>query len=104
MDCGTCGSQDTKYVTGISKSGKNAGKKWAAFECQEPNCKNGNYPSRTFVPIKPSPGNPAGNKSSGNPGNSNFDVLNKKLDLILSKLGGGQDVAPEEETATEEPF
>ena len=51
MECSFCGSQDTTFKTGISKSGKNAGKPWKAYDCNEPQCKNEKgYPNRTWAP------------------------------------------------------
>lgn len=84
MQCGACGSQDTTYKKGISKSGKNAGQPWEAYDCNEPQCKNEKgYPSRTFVPRKKSPTGVSTGVSSGN----ELATINKKLDILLQLAG-----------------
>ena len=88
MQCGTCGSQDTTPKQGISKSGKNIGKPWKAYDCNEKECKNDKgYPSRTFVPM--------GRQALNTPtpvGNS----LEKKVDQILAILKANFKVAKTE--------
>ena len=93
MECSVCGSQDTTPKSGISKTGKNAGKPWKAYDCNEPQCKNDKgYPSRTFVPsARPKALN-------GNSGTNEFDKINKKLDIIITHLG----IKPEKATRVEE--
>lgn len=63
--CLKCNSQDTKYVTGVSK--KN-GKPWAAYKCAD--CAEMNW-----VPIK---------KTNGN--QNPMTSLEKKVDQILAIL------------------
>src|SRR3990167_4803715 len=89
MQCSVCGSEETKFVQGISKSGKNIGKPWKAYDCNEPACKNDKgYPNRTFIQIaSPRAGN--GPKTAlpvavSNP--SSIDRLEKKVDMILEIL------------------
>lgn len=54
MDCPVCGCQDTKFVTGIAKSGRNIGQPWSAYDCQNPQCKNEKgFSTRTFVKTQP---------------------------------------------------
>lgn len=100
MECGKCGSQDTKYITGISK--KN-GKKWAAYECNEPACTNDfGKPNRTFVPFG-SKSNIAAAPSPKAVG-VGAEVI-KKLDLIIKHLGiKGAPLVTQEEITPEEPF
>ena len=76
MQCSVCGSQDTKYVTGMSKK---TGKPWAAYDCNEKQCKNEKgYSSRTFVP------GPKGAVAKSTPVVSS--TLEKKVDEILAIL------------------
>ena len=80
MQCSVCGSQDTTFKTGISKSGKNAGKPWRAYDCNEPKCKNEKgYPSRTFAPSPKSPANSGGNLSD-------LQTIMSKIDRCLAIL------------------
>lgn len=79
MQCSVCGSQDTTYKTGISKTGKNAGKPWVAYDCNEPQCKNEKgYPNRTFGFAPKSP--------TGKPPVVASSTLEKKVDKILAIL------------------
>lgn len=83
MQCGTCGSQDVTLKRGISKSGKNVGKPWTAYDCNEKECKNEKgYPSRTFVPT-PRQAGPV-QQAGGNLGDLKSIV--GKLDLIINAL------------------
>lgn len=86
MQCSVCGSQDTTPKQGISKSGKNAGQPWKAYDCNEPQCKNEKgYPSRTFVPMA-RPKAPVGNSVAGNSAPAVSGNLEKKIDRILAIL------------------
>jgi len=102
MQCGVCGSQSTTFKEGISKIGKNAGKPWKAYDCNEPQCKNEKgYPSRTFVPMaRTAPAKP------GVPSND-IKSITTKIDRILSILEknfGKVVVEPVEESEQEVPF
>ena len=80
MECQYCGSQDTTPKTGISKSGKNVGKPWKAYDCNEPHCKNEKgYPNRTFAPVGKisSPGIPVVQKPTSDSG-----ILNEILSIV----------------------
>lgn len=73
--CSVCGSQDTKFVTGVSKK---TGKPWSAYDCNEPQCKNEKgYPNRTFA-FQP--------KSSVGKSEQGTSTLEKKVDQILAIL------------------
>lgn len=104
MQCSVCGSQDTKFVQGISKSGKNMGKPWKAYECNEPNCKNEKgYPNRTFVNTPRTPGIGKVPTPNGNP----LASLEKKVDKILAILNANfpsETHEPIEEQTEESPF
>ena len=88
MDCSVCGSQDTTRKSGISKTGKNVGKPWVAYDCNEPACKQPNgYPSRTFAPTPKAPRNAP--NASGRPsggGSNPISTLEAKVDKILAIL------------------
>lgn len=78
-ECSVCGSQDTTYKTGIAKA---TGKPWAAYDCNEPQCKNDKgYPSRTFVKSS----KPKGNAYVPNQSNP-ISSLEQKVDKILAIL------------------
>ena len=118
MDCSFCGSQSTTYKSGISKSGKNAGKHWEGYDCNEPQCKNEKgYPNRTFAPRKKAP---MGNSAVGFGGVSptpipiafpakgiSIDLIyaeilevRKKLEMVLQSMGMDYTSAPK----TKKPF
>lgn len=99
MSCAVCQNQDTKYVTGISKTGKNAGKPWAAWECTNPSCVNEKgFRNRTFVPSGPVRNAPVSPQANG----VTLETLNKKLDLIIKCLGVKETVNVKDEEST--PF
>jgi hypothetical protein len=104
MQCSVCGSQDTTLKQGISKTGKNAGKLWKAYDCNEAQCKNEKgYPSRTFVPMA----RPQGAKAdSGSPLGDMKTIVTKldKILAILEKNFGKTVIAVEEPEETESPF
>lgn len=83
-DCSVCGSQDTTFKSGISKTGKNAGKPWRAWDCNEPQCKNEKgYPNRTFEFT----GKPRVQGKPVQVPNGDFQGIHRKLDMILNALG-----------------
>lgn len=112
MDCGVCQSQDTTRKTGIAKSGKNIGKPWVAYDCNEPNCKQPNgYPSRTFAPTpKNAPGAfKTQNKGIVAGGSNPISTIEAKVDKILAILKANfppvEVAEPEEEHGQNEiPF
>jgi hypothetical protein len=98
MQCNVCGSQDTKFVQGISKK---TGKPWQAYDCNEPQCKNEKgHANRTFgfAPKSPSGKSPVVASST----------LEKKVDKILAILEknfGSISITKEENVENEEnPF
>jgi len=97
MQCSVCGSQDTKFVQGVSKK---TGKPWQAYDCNEPQCKNEKgYANRTFGFAPKSP--------NGKPPVAT-STLEKKVDKILAilvKNFGDITVSKKEEVNEEEnPF
>lgn len=98
MQCSACGSQDTTPKSGITKTGKNAGKPWKAYDCNEPQCKNEKgYPTRTFVNIPKT-------QSSGGGSLGDLKEIVSKLDRCLAILEKNFGKVVIEKNEEEAPF
>lgn len=99
--CGTCGSQDTTFASGISKK---TGKPWTAYDCNEKQCVQANgRPNRTFAF---SPKSPVGKVATLTPGKFPTSTLEKKVDQILAILvkNFGNVTVQKEEVEETSPF